>query len=64
MQFPKSLKIGDKVERVIDTFVPKVFIPKNCNCRGRKDWLNGLSREEALKKLEDEHKDNSGISEV
>lgn len=54
MGFRKKLKLGDTAEKLINLVVPKSWQPKNCNCGARKDWMNGESREEALKRLEDE----------
>jgi hypothetical protein len=34
------MKLGDKVEKVIKSVVPKKYIPKNCQCGNRKAWLN------------------------
>jgi len=44
----KDLKLGDKVETLIENTIPKSLIDmikKNgCDCEGRKDWLNNLTR--------------------
>jgi len=53
MAIRKKLLIGDKVEKVIKAIVPPRFVPRNCKCTDRQDWLNGETREEALKRLED-----------
>lgn len=54
MGLRKSLKLGDKVEKVINAVVPKKFIPKDCGCGARRDWLNGMSRQERLAQLQAE----------
>ncbi len=45
----KDLKLGDKVETLIENTIPKSLIDmikKNgCNCEGRKDWLNNLTKQ-------------------
>lgn len=50
MMPPKKWKLGDKIERAIEVAIPKKLIPKNCNCPGRKDWFNGMSKEERKKR--------------
>ena len=50
----KDLRLGDKVEAVIKTVVPKAIIKKvqgettegkepGCGCAKRKQWLNNLT---------------------
>lgn len=42
----KELGLGDVIEKVIDTVVPKVIIDevkaRGCNCEKKKIWLNNF----------------------
>jgi hypothetical protein len=44
----KDLKIGDKVESLIESTIPKRLIElvkaNGCNCQKNKDWLNNLTK--------------------
>ena len=44
----KDLKIGDKVEKVINTILPEKLVKKikesDCGCEKRKEWLNDLTK--------------------
>ena len=44
----KDLKLGDKVESIIEKTIPKSLVDRikknGCNCEGRKDWLNNLTK--------------------
>ena len=44
-----KLRLGDKVEKVIETVVPKVILDEvkkhDCGCSKRKEWLNKLDEE-------------------
>ena len=49
----KDLKLGDKVEKIIETVTPKAILEavkrSDCGCQKRKDWLNGLTSDEIRK---------------
>lgn len=44
----KDLKLGDKVESLIENTIPQDLIDKikgnGCGCGKRKDWLNNLTK--------------------
>jgi hypothetical protein len=44
----KDLKLGDKVESLIENTIPPSIIDmvkrNGCGCKGRKDWLNNLTK--------------------
>lgn len=57
----KDLRLGDKVESIINATVPKKIVDAvkslGCGCQKRKDWLNGLTLPERLKQLEDQKRE-------
>lgn len=57
----KQLQLGTKVKKVIEAVVPKKYIPKDCNCGNREGWLNGLTKVERLKQMEEEKRRQNGF---